>query len=247
VATGSHTQYGYNPTEGNYTCLRSKSHNYPENWRFQPSIRVRPGSRGRDHSCRSFNCPARATGTKTLNPFSTVHHLHSRVHSTFRHHTRESGSCRWQRAVRIWSRHCHHKSRFLPFFECINSESIAMQPYGVKALVPAEFWVAPTPALTRFMPGHDARIGVTDDGLNPNNINIQITPSHHPLRPTTTFAVPCCTSGSTTFNLEYSRLSSTVYDTGLSYSVSTSPLSLSYCHCIHPLRLYCYVMTHITA
>jgi len=168
------------------------------------------------------------------------------AHSTFRHHTRGSGSSRWQQAVRIRSRHCH-KPRFSPPPECINSESIIMQPYGFKALVLAEFWATPTPALARFMPGHDPRIGVTDDGLNPNNINIQITPSHHPLRPTTTFAVPCCTSGSTTFNLECSRLSSTVYDMGLSCSVSTSPLSLNYYHCIHPLRLYCYVMTHIIA
>jgi len=129
----------------------------------------------------------------------------------------------------------------------VGRESITMQPYGFKALVTAEFWVAPTHALTRFMPGHDARIGVTDDGLNPNNTNIQITPSHHPLRPTTTFTVLCCTSGSTTFNPECSRLSSTVHDTGLLCSVSTSPLSLSYYHCIHPLRLYCYVMTHIIA
>ena len=65
-----------------------------------------------------------------------------------------------------------------------------MQPYGPKALIPTEFWVALTPALTRFTPGHDARIEVTDDGPNPNNIDIQITPSHHPLRPPTAFVIP---------------------------------------------------------
>ena len=41
-----------------------------------------------------------------------------------------------------------------PFFGCI--ESITMQPYDFKALVPTDSWVAPTPALTKFSPGHDA-------------------------------------------------------------------------------------------
>jgi len=148
----------------------------------------------------------------TLNPFSTVHHLYSRVHSTFRHHTRGPGSFRRQRAVRIWSQH-YHKSHFLPFFGCI--ESTTLQPYGFKALVPAGFRVVPTPALTRLTPRYDARIEVTDGGPNPNNIDIQITPSHHPLRPPVTFAILCRTSGSTTFNLECSWLSRTVYDMGL--------------------------------
>ena len=59
-----------------------------------------------------------------------------------------------------------------PFFGCI--ESITLQPYDFKALVPAELWVAPTPALTRFTPGHDVRIEVTDDSSNPNSIDVQI-------------------------------------------------------------------------
>ncbi|KAF9642044.1 hypothetical protein BDM02DRAFT_3194024 [Thelephora ganbajun] len=42
------------------------------------------------------------------------------------------------------------------FFGCI--ESITLQPYNFKALVPANKWVAPTPTLTKFTPGHDARI-----------------------------------------------------------------------------------------
>lgn len=36
--------------------------------------------------------------------------------------------------------------------------SIEMQAYGFKALVPADEWSPPTPALTRFLPGHDARL-----------------------------------------------------------------------------------------
>jgi alpha-1,3-glucan synthase len=33
-----------------------------------------------------------------------------------------------------------------------------MDPYGFKVLVPATDWVPPRPALTKFSPGHDARI-----------------------------------------------------------------------------------------
>jgi len=35
-------------------------------------------------------------------------------------------------------------------------------------------WVPPAPALTKFTPGHDARIEVTDDSSNPNRIDVQI-------------------------------------------------------------------------
>jgi len=59
-----------------------------------------------------------------------------------------------------------------PFFGCI--ESITLQPYDFKALVLAEKWVPPIPALTRFTPGHDARIEVTADSPNSNSINVQI-------------------------------------------------------------------------
>ena len=64
-----------------------------------------------------------------------------------------------------------------PFFDgkafgCI--ESITLQPYDFKALVPAKNWVAPIPALTKSTPGHDARIEVTDGSPNPNSIDVQI-------------------------------------------------------------------------
>jgi len=63
-----------------------------------------------------------------------------------------------------------HRSHFLPFFGCI--KSITLQPYGFGALAPAEFRVTPTPALARFTPRDDARIEVTDDGQNPDSIDI---------------------------------------------------------------------------
>ena len=59
-----------------------------------------------------------------------------------------------------------------PFFGCI--ESITLQPYDFKAFIPAANWIAPIPALTKFTPGHDARIEVTDDNQNPNSVNVQI-------------------------------------------------------------------------
>jgi alpha-1,3-glucan synthase len=43
-----------------------------------------------------------------------------------------------------------------PMFGC--AEQIQMEPFGFKALVPVADWVAPLPALTKFTPGHDARL-----------------------------------------------------------------------------------------
>uniref|UniRef100_A0A0W0GDS6 alpha-1,3-glucan synthase n=1 Tax=Moniliophthora roreri TaxID=221103 RepID=A0A0W0GDS6_MONRR len=43
-----------------------------------------------------------------------------------------------------------------PFYGCL--ESVMMEPYGFKMLVPVEQWTPPLPALTRFWPGHDARV-----------------------------------------------------------------------------------------
>ena len=59
-----------------------------------------------------------------------------------------------------------------PYFGCI--ESITLQPYDYKVLVPADSWVPPIPALTKFSPGHDARIEVNSNSSNPNSINVQI-------------------------------------------------------------------------
>lgn len=45
-------------------------------------------------------------------------------------------------------------------------ESITLAPWGYKALVPTADWVAPTPVITSFSPGHDARLlsNTTQDG-----------------------------------------------------------------------------------
>ena len=59
-----------------------------------------------------------------------------------------------------------------PYFGCI--ESITMRPYDFKALVPVTKWVAPVPSLTKFTPGHDARIEVDENSANPNSVNVRI-------------------------------------------------------------------------
>ncbi|CDO74608.1 Glycoside Hydrolase Family 13 / Glycosyltransferase Family 5 protein [Trametes cinnabarina] len=43
-----------------------------------------------------------------------------------------------------------------PWYGCL--PSITMDPFGFKAFVPAEQWVPPPPMLSRFLPGHDARL-----------------------------------------------------------------------------------------
>jgi alpha-1,3-glucan synthase len=43
-----------------------------------------------------------------------------------------------------------------PYFGCLGS--VTMDPFGFKLLVPATEWLAPPPVITKFTPGHDARI-----------------------------------------------------------------------------------------
>ena len=43
-----------------------------------------------------------------------------------------------------------------PYQGCLSG--VSMDPYSFKILVPATEWVAPRPALTKFLPGHDSRI-----------------------------------------------------------------------------------------
>ena len=59
-----------------------------------------------------------------------------------------------------------------PYFGCI--ESITLQPYDFKLFVLAENWIAPIPALSKFTPGHDARIKVDDNSSSPNSVDVQI-------------------------------------------------------------------------
>jgi alpha-1,3-glucan synthase len=58
-----------------------------------------------------------------------------------------------------------------PFQGCL--PQIAMEPYGFKALVPEGIWVAPPPALTKFVPGHDARIRAEADSANATNVDVR--------------------------------------------------------------------------
>lgn len=57
-----------------------------------------------------------------------------------------------------------------PYQGCL--ESVSMDTYGIKALVLQSEWVSPPPMLTRFLPGHDARIQVTPGDTNATTIDI---------------------------------------------------------------------------
>ena len=57
-----------------------------------------------------------------------------------------------------------------PYYGCLNN--ITMDPYGFKLLVPSSEWLSPPPMLSRFLPGHDARI--TSQPGNPNSTTINI-------------------------------------------------------------------------
>ncbi|KAH7889233.1 glycoside hydrolase family 13/glycosyltransferase family 5 protein [Phlebopus sp. FC_14] len=57
-----------------------------------------------------------------------------------------------------------------PWYGCLNN--VTMDAYGMKVLVPSTEWVAPPPMLTRFLPGHDARITAIPGDPNATNINI---------------------------------------------------------------------------
>ncbi|KAJ7172450.1 modular protein with glycoside hydrolase family 13 and glycosyltransferase family 5 domains [Mycena filopes] len=57
-----------------------------------------------------------------------------------------------------------------PFFGCL--PTITIEALGFKALVPSADWVAPAPALTKFSPGHDARIAVQATDTNATTMDI---------------------------------------------------------------------------
>lgn len=57
-----------------------------------------------------------------------------------------------------------------PFRGCITS--ISMEPLSFKALVPVDQWVGPSPMLTKFVPGHDARLLVEDGMANATTVDI---------------------------------------------------------------------------
>jgi alpha-1,3-glucan synthase len=51
-------------------------------------------------------------------------------------------------------------------------KSIQMDPFGFKAFVPSTNWIAPTPAVTKFEPGHDARVFAEAGDANATTIDI---------------------------------------------------------------------------
>lgn len=57
-----------------------------------------------------------------------------------------------------------------PYYGCL--ESITMEPMSFKAFVPSVDWVAPLPAMTKFLPGHDARIHAEAGDANATTIDI---------------------------------------------------------------------------
>jgi alpha-1,3-glucan synthase len=62
------------------------------------------------------------------------------------------------------------KNDLPPWQGCL--PSISMDPYGFKALVPLDEWVPPPPALTKFKPGHDARLHVEAGDANATTVDI---------------------------------------------------------------------------
>ncbi len=50
----------------------------------------------------------------------------------------------------------YYNNSVAPWRGCISGLTISL--FGFKVLVPQEIWVPPLPALTKFLPGHDARI-----------------------------------------------------------------------------------------
>jgi alpha-1,3-glucan synthase len=58
-----------------------------------------------------------------------------------------------------------------PYYGCMSS--ITLAPMGFKVLVPVEQWAPPLPAVTKFAPGHDARIEVQDGSPNRTSVDVR--------------------------------------------------------------------------
>lgn len=58
------------------------------------------------------------------------------------------------------------------FRGCI--DGITFPPYGFKLFVPEDEWTGPVPQITRFVPGHDARIQAEQGDTNATTVDIQI-------------------------------------------------------------------------
>ncbi|KAJ3541757.1 hypothetical protein NM688_g6042 [Phlebia brevispora] len=59
-----------------------------------------------------------------------------------------------------------------PWTGCL--ASITLQPFGFVALVEEERWVGPSPMITKFLPGHDARIHAESTDTNATTIDISL-------------------------------------------------------------------------
>ena len=59
-----------------------------------------------------------------------------------------------------------------PWFGCMSS--ITMDPFGFKALIPIDEWVPQPPMLTKFTPGHDARIQAEAGDANATTVQISL-------------------------------------------------------------------------
>ncbi|KAJ7285792.1 modular protein with glycoside hydrolase family 13 and glycosyltransferase family 5 domains [Mycena rebaudengoi] len=58
-----------------------------------------------------------------------------------------------------------------PFFGCL-AGPVTIEGFGFKALVPVTNWLAPAPALTKFTPGHDARLQVKPTDTNATTMDV---------------------------------------------------------------------------
>lgn len=54
-------------------------------------------------------------------------------------------------------------------------DSLDMQAFDFKAYVPIEHWTGPEPAITKFSPGHDARIIARTDALSGEEVPVEIS------------------------------------------------------------------------
>ena len=85
-----------------------------------------------------------------------------------------------------------------PWYGCLSS--VTIDPYGMKVLVPTDEWVDTPPMLTRFLPGHDARITATPGDPNATTINIVLEFSANMSCPSVTNSI--------TFNMSSSGIGS---------------------------------------
>ena len=57
-----------------------------------------------------------------------------------------------------------------PYYGCL--DNVSMDPLGFKLLVPVAQWVPPLPMITKFTPGHDARLLSTPGSQNSSSVDV---------------------------------------------------------------------------